>query len=176
MVLLEVDVKNNHSCHTGNVCVFEIDNLVIYAGGWRRCGGWTKLSPFPQIAIGPSEVMQITKQKDHICKFINMNWPDFGLPCVEDGFWLSLVQEIEANSIKNISCQCMGGHGRTGTQLAILGYLLKDKGCISHASTVFSLVMYIRSIYCDCAVETVEQQEYIAKVLCIPIGDTLQFR
>ena len=87
-------------------------------------------------------------------------------------FWLALVEDFKSNDIKTVLCSCMGGHGRTGVQLCILAHLMlpKEQHTWQDAS---QLVTHIRSVYCNHAVEGKSQQQYIADVLEIPMGESL---
>ena len=78
--------------------------------------------------------------------------------------------DIKEFNIKVISTQCAGGHGRTGVQLAILAHYLipteqhtwKDAG---------ELIEWVREQHCTHAVEAKSQQQYIADVCEIPLGE-----
>ena len=39
-------------CHTGNVLVASPQGINIYAGGSSRSGGWWRMLPYPDLAIG----------------------------------------------------------------------------------------------------------------------------
>ena len=172
-------------CHSGNPVVFTIGEVTVYAGGHSRDGGWHRMSPLPDLALGPAQVMDrgdaTTVPDGFTCRdgigksshMISIDWPDFGIPQdVGGGFWLALVDDIKRLGIKSVSTQCVGGHGRTGVQLAILGYLMGDAECLKQPNA-HALIKYVRSIYCDHAVETGKQQEYVAQCCGIPVGDTL---
>lgn len=88
---------------------------------------------------------------------IDLNWPDMGVPySATKELWQHLVDMIPQDSV--IVATCMGGHGRTGSFIAILAGLLdglKGKKAIDT----------VRKNYCECAVETSGQEEYICKIL-----------
>ena len=46
-----------HTCHTGQRKVIEVGGLELYAGGRNRNGGWQKMQPLADLAMGPSETM-----------------------------------------------------------------------------------------------------------------------
>ncbi|MAN62076.1 MAG: hypothetical protein CMI60_09025 [Parvibaculum sp.] len=174
------------NCHTGNPVVFTIDGVVIHAGGHSRNGGWHRMSPMPDLAIGPAQVMDNSRATvvpdGFSCRgnigggspqIISIDWPDFSIPQdVHRDFWLALVADIKRLGIKTVSTQCVGGHGRTGVQLCILGYLMGDAECLKQPDAA-ALTEYVRSIYCHHAVEGKSQQTYIAEVLQIPEGESL---
>ena len=173
-------------CHTGNPVVFEIDGVTIHAGGHTRNGGWHRMTPMPDLAIGPAQVMENSRATvvptGWSCQgyigggtpqIISIDWPDFSIPQdVHREFWLALVADIKAQGIKTVSTQCVGGHGRTGVQLCILGYLMGDAGCLKQPDAA-SLIEHVRDLYCHHAVEGKSQQNYVAEVLQIPEGKSL---
>lgn len=57
------------------------------------------------------------------------------------------------NDGRKVHCGCIGGHGRTGTFLAALAALSGEKDAIE----------YVRAHYCDKAVETPEQVDFLVK-------------
>ena len=59
-----------------------------------------------------------------------------------------------ARSGQNIEVGCLGGHGRTGTALACLAVLT--------GHPALGAVAWARSHYCSKAVETPEQEAFIA--------------
>jgi|8_EtaG_2_1085327.scaffolds.fasta_scaffold00901_16 protein-tyrosine phosphatase len=175
------------NCHTGNPLVFETsDGIRIYAGGNTRNGGWMQMKPRPDLAIGPQGVIRTARKFDVIpdgftCvnhvqaidtpHIIELEWPDFSIPSnVGREFWVSLVADIKTKGIKSISCQCMGGHGRTGVQLAILAHLMIEKKNQTWKDAG-ELIQWVRDSYCSHAVEAQSQQEYIATVCQIPHGE-----
>jgi len=181
-------------CHHGQNIVFTTaSGINVYGGGRNRGGGWWKTTPMVQLAIGPSETMKPFNGKvlsgstvvpdgwscDQFVGridpplIISMDFPDFGVPQVEDYFWYALVDDIHEHNIKSVSTQCAGGHGRTGVQLAILFYLLNDDMVRSTITSASQLIEHIRDLHCHHAVETNEQQKYIARVLDIEVGESV---
>ena len=171
-------------CHTGNPLVFEVDGIKVFGGGHSRNGGWHRMSPRPALALGPAQVMDDSRTvvpagfscAQHIgggTHIISIDWPDFSIPQdVSRDFWVALVDDIRKQGITTVSTQCVGGHGRTGVQLCILGHLLGDEACLAQPDAA-ALIKHVRDIYCTHAVETDSQQLYIANTLGIPVGDSL---
>lgn len=96
--------------------------------------------------------------KLEIPKRIRITWPDYAIPRIKKPIWVSLAKSIiKENSPIFIACQ--GGHGRTGSALAILGGLL---GCYDKDADP---VLVVRTKYCDHAVETQTQIDYVEKIL-----------
>ena len=177
------------SCHTGHNLIFKTqDGIEVWGGGRNRSGGWHLMNPLPQLAIAPSETLGANKMdsgtdvpegwscEQHLTNgspplFVSLDWPDFSIPKVNKYFWYALVDDIHEHNIKVISTQCAGGHGRTGTQLAILAHLLLPTE--EHAWTdAGQLIEWVREQHCTHAVETKNQQQYIAEVCDIPHGDS----
>lgn len=88
---------------------------------------------------------------------ISVDWPDMGVPKLGLAEW-TLIAKAIARTNRPLFIACMGGHGRTGTALAILGCLL---GAIPKGTDPVDAV---RKLYCDKAVETLGQCQYIAKL------------
>jgi hypothetical protein len=69
----------------------------------------------------------------------------------------------------------MGGHGRTGIQLACLRWFLATEEERKEWPDAHTLIMAIRKPYCDKAVEADKQQAYVAQMCGIPNGPILGF-
>lgn len=176
------------NCHTGNVTVIEEQGVTVYGGGTNRNGGWHTMAEVPDLALGPRGVMRSVHYNDIIpdgwkCAnafiaqqvpiLIEIDWPDFSVPNnLGKEFWLALIDDIKEKGIKTVSCQCMGGHGRTGVQLSILMHYLtpEDKRTWSDAA---DLVMEVRRRMCEHCVESKSQQTYIAEVCDLPEGESV---
>ena len=152
------------------------------------------MNPLPDVAIGPSEIVSKghkqlagvgdhqfpkgwkasnTQASDIPTAVFSIDWPDYSIPTgLGREFWLALVEDIYTKGVKTISCQCMGGHGRTGVQLAILMHYLtpKDKRTWKDAA---DLVMEVRKRMCEHCVESKSQQKYIAEVCDLPEGESV---
>ena len=185
-------------CHKGVNLVFTThDGIEVYAGGSSRNGGWWLMENPPDLAMGPdTEVLKGMPSKNGTrgletaswpCmgeievvippkNILAMDFPDFNVP--EDlgkEFWEQLVVDIRKNKVKTIHCMCMGGHGRTGVQLAILRYLFATEKEREDWKSAYDVVKAIRGPYCDKAVEATKQQQYVADMCGIPAGEALSF-
>lgn len=169
-------------CHTGNPVVFEAMGVKVHAGGHSRNGGWHRMDPTPDLAMGPAQVMdkgsRATTCPEHftcaahvqVPPIISIDWPDFDIPQdIGRDWWLALVADIKRTGVKSVSTQCVGGHGRTGVQLAILAHLMGA----TEQPDANALIKWVRSNYCSHAVETFPQQEYVAECCDIPVGERL---
>ena len=175
-------------CHNGNPLVFKTGDTSVYAGGTNRDGGWHRMQPMPQLAMGPIGVIRSAKTRDILPEgwsssslaiggatpiVIEIDWPDYGIPNnLQGNWWKALVQDIKEKNITSISTQCMGGHGRTGVQLAILAHLLIPKN-ERKWKDVNELVTWVRTKFCSHAVESKSQQTYISEVCGLPEGDSV---
>ncbi len=173
-------------CHTGNPVVFVADGITVHGGGNMRNGAWQNMDSVPDVAIGPEGVLQTRSIRDSVpmgwsCadafnktklpKFVVIDWPDYSIPTnAGKEFWVALVNDLREHDVKTVSCSCAGGHGRTGVQLCILAHLMLDE---KQWEDVAGLIDHIRSVYCTHAVETHEQQLYIADVTGLEPGENL---
>ena len=175
---------SKNGCHSGNPVVFEIDGITVYAGGHSRQGGYHMMEVMPDLAIGPRQVMESSSKTQVPDGFgcsnyigganpkymISIDWPDFGIPQdVGIDFWTTLIHDIKRLDIKTISTQCVGGHGRTGVQLAIFAHML---GATKQVDA-YSLIKWVQSQYCSHAVETAGQQQYVAEMCGLPMGESM---
>lgn len=92
-----------------------------------------------------------------------INWKDGGVPDFTRSQWDALILDLSA--IKGrVYIHCMGGHGRTGTALAILLGLTK--------AIKKDPLQWLRKNYCMESVETMTQIDYIkslgVKTNCMP--------
>jgi len=85
----------------------------------------------------------------------HLDWPDFGVPAdaAQVGAALSVVLD-RARAGERVEIGCLGGHGRTGTALACLAIMT------GHAPV--GAVTWVRANYCADAVETAEQEAFVA--------------
>ncbi len=184
---------SKHNCHTGQEPIFtSADGITFYGGGKNRSGGWHKMSPLPDLAMGPSETMHggVTSKDDTIVPdgfscakfigssepeplFIHLDFPDFGIPASPALFWYALVDDIREHQLTRVSVQCAGGHGRTGVQLCIFRYLTATEEERASYTSAADLIEWVRDAHCHHAVETNGQQQYIADVCDLPVGKAM---
>jgi protein-tyrosine phosphatase len=84
----------------------------------------------------------------------HVEWPDFSVPdrrVLGDALDALLVR---ARAGERVEVGCYGGHGRTGTALACLAVLAGSRAA--------NAVAWVRSNYCEQAVETDEQAAFVA--------------
>jgi protein-tyrosine phosphatase len=84
-----------------------------------------------------------------------LDWPDFGVPddaAPVDTALRALLDRARAG--ERVEIGCLGAHGRTGTALAGLAVL--------SGQPASEAVGWVRDNYCERAVETAEQEAFVA--------------
>jgi hypothetical protein len=85
----------------------------------------------------------------------HVDWPDFGIPADRAAMLEALADVVtRAGAGEVVELGCLGGHGRTGTALACLAVLA---GLADDQDPV----EWVRSTYCERAVETDEQAAFV---------------
>lgn len=85
----------------------------------------------------------------------HVDWPDFGVPADPERLRSALAEVLErARRGETVEIGCLGGHGRTGTALACLAVLA--------GTPPEDAVAWVRSNYCEKAVETDAQERLVA--------------
>lgn len=164
---------SKEECHTGTIEVFsDPDTKVPYFGG-----GTTRDLVIYEghliVAMTSVDVETVKLYNFEAPRLIRNNnpvvrisWPDYDIPALERDFWLDLIDVINEEWLKKritgVTCCCVGGHGRTGTALAILAGL--TGACISDP------VLFVREHYCKKVVESESQIKYIEEMTGIPIN------
>ena len=84
----------------------------------------------------------------------HLRWVDFGVPDASE-LRVALRDVVQrAHRGERVEVGCLGGHGRTGTALACLAVLA--------GTPPEEAVAWVREVYCEKAVETDEQREFVA--------------
>jgi hypothetical protein len=87
----------------------------------------------------------------------HLEWPDLGLPAQPAAIVPDLHDLLDrARSGQRVEIGCLGGHGRTGTALGWLAVLTGEPSQ--------SAVSWVRANYCPLAVETQEQEGFVARL------------
>lgn len=120
-----------------------VDVGVYLAGGWQQ--GAALVTPGLEVPWG----------QDPMTKGVYVDWPDMGVPKNMD-LLMSIAQWVLDESKKGVRFEvgCQGGHGRTGTFLALL--------LILQGATPPDAVAYVRKEHCDRAVESASQLSWLA--------------
>lgn len=86
----------------------------------------------------------------------HLDWPDFGVPESTASTTTALQSLLEkARAGQRVEVGCLGGHGRTGTALACLA--------VQAGQPADTAVDWVRTMYCRKAVETPEQETFVAR-------------
>ncbi len=121
--------------------------------GFYLDGGWLwKLTGIAGIGIG------LTNESSYYdWPFMVIKWPDMGT--LEDDDMTNILSYLKGKleAKESIEIGCIGGHGRTGTLLAMLRVYIGGMGAKESIES-------IRKDYCDHAVESKKQVEAIYKV------------
>ena len=138
-----------------NSILIESKKITLY-GIPRACLDYEKNSPIV--------LLQDYSFPDHSLKtpwgFI-VNWVDFGLPKGKYNldFWRCFLDDLlipQTGPDKSITVACTGAHGRTGTLLSIFLHIL--------APHILDPVLWLRDNYCERAVESQEQVNYLSSL------------
>lgn len=163
-------------CHDGNVEILKVGKGILYAGGWSRGAA------YPDIAIdltgtseprrmevevfGPNIFRPFLKVIRPDTSWLKLPVKDYGVPDYKLYEWQVLADILYTKMDKygkEVLIACQGGHGRTGMVVSIMGYLLGGDEWKENP------IKYLRSIYCEKAVETAGQERYVYKTLGLDI-------
>jgi hypothetical protein len=101
-------------------------------------------------------IPELQEFEDYNCPYteIQLDWPDYGVVNLPKEFWIKLLKHLEDNKLRMLVL-CLGGHGRTGTALAVMMTMALDY-------TPDQAINWIRRHYCDHAIETKGQADYVS--------------
>ena len=138
--------------HKGNVLIFEQGNLRVYGGGSSRGASLIPGGLIIDLAgfLFEDDVKVSGFSCPHLLAYtsprsIVIPWRDGKTLSWPRGAWKGLVEDLQAEAKKHpleVLVACMGGHGRTGTALAILSHWA---GVIPPGKDP---IQWLRSIYC----------------------------
>ncbi len=162
------------SCHNGPKLVFTKAGLSVYGASESEAQAnvWefdlvismTRISTGINVDKCKLQSASFKRLVQKAPEVLSLDWPDMGVPSLGKAFWVELARILtkkgldrarSGNSYK-VMVHCMGGHGRTGTALAILMGLLTDREG--------DLVDIIQTEYCNHSVETERQIRYVELV------------
>ncbi len=88
----------------------------------------------------------------------HLDWPDYGVPPDREAVVAALTDLLErARSGERVEVGCYGAHGRTGTALAAMAILC--------GTDPDDAVAWVRTAYCERAVETDDQAAFARTLL-----------
>ena len=150
--------KNNTGGTTkanwAKTCSHKHDEIKLYDGTSIFCSSVRVADPEnkPDFGLYADYIWSPTWRNEFI------NWPDYGIP---KDTAMSLVQIYEAyyraTQGNMVEIGCIGGHGRTGTILAVM-QIAASNGAV----TADEAIKFVRKEYCDHAIESAVQEWYIA--------------
>jgi len=164
------------SCHWGNIEVFAWEHIRFWGGGLLRGGhpiaggvviqltDYIEQWPAPKVWGRGLSGLEDWKQRWADFTLVHIPIVDYGVPSWPREFWEELLEVLytEGETRKqrgepplDVVVLCGGGHGRTGMVLAIFYGLChpdSDPGAV------------VRARYCERAIETEEQIEYIREI------------
>ncbi len=84
----------------------------------------------------------------------HLDWPDYGVPD-DKALVVDVLESLlhRARTGERVEIGCYGGHGRTGTALAVLAILCGE--------APDEAVGWVRTTYCERAVETEDQEAFV---------------
>lgn len=162
------------NCHKGNKPVFDIalsdkTYITVYgAGSYRDANYWQDNIILLQLANNYDADIEVLGMPDTFnlesinTPRIRIEWKDGGVPYLDREVWDKILLTIKAQK-KDVLVSCIGGHGRTGTALAILAAL--SGACKEDEDPI----EFVRDIYCKYAVEKKIQCEYVEDIIGRPV-------
>jgi len=158
-------------CHEGNVFVFNIGNVKIHGGGSSH-----KYKPFHADilvdTLGTFDNEALPARTAALFPTLVSLWPIVFPLRVTDGCapswtkmeWEAFITDLKAiGDPKDLLVFCIGGHGRTGTILSVLvGLIHPEYG---------DPVKWVRDNYCEKAVESKKQIDYVQNITGIEIKE-----
>lgn len=100
-------------------------------------------------------IPELSKWNDWSCPYqeLQMDWPDYCPVDLPKQFWVDLLHHLETSK-KRMLVFCLGGHGRTGTAIAVMM-------CLSLGYKPEDAIAWVRKNYCSHAIESKAQENYI---------------
>jgi ClpX C4-type zinc finger len=124
-----------------------VDGTVVWAVSWHGAAPYER-DDTPDFGLYLDDRWSPPWPHAHI------DWPDFGVPADREAATAALADLLaRARAGRRVEVGCLGGHGRTGTALALLAVLADAPPA--------GAVAWVRSAYCAKAVETAEQAAYV---------------
>lgn len=168
---MKANHTHNSKCsHDGATKVISVKKTKLWAGsrddllrrsGWKlviSAVGYTDFTKSPLSGTKAAHALlpeAVFAWEPPPC--LGIDWPDRGIPTLNRAWWIEVAEALRAIN-GNVGLCCFGGHGRTGTMLAILAGLL---GRVKKGACP---VAWVRAAYCKAAVESDAQLDYIEYV------------
>lgn len=159
----------NKCTHYGNVEIFRRGEGALYAGGVTRGaradGGMVVIDltggdMIHEHSTGTSMPQVFASIQRLSVDYVSLPITDFAVPRSKftNRFWRRFATEIDGvlQSGRDVLVCCQGGHGRTGMVVSILAALIVG---------IKEPIEWLRSVYCQEAVETENQERYVTAVI-----------
>lgn len=161
-------------CHDSSQPILTLGKATVYAGGSRDldiCDDWSLVVNFSGYSDN-SPFAHAWGQAGKLCKGfmkamdlqyqylpeLEIYWGDGKAPELTLDEWKALITDISKVKGK-VFLHCVGGHGRTGTALAVIAHLT-NMNYGDHEG----IVQFLRASYCEKIVETTKQTEYLKSI------------
>lgn len=134
--------------------------VYLYSSWWWYGSNDKAVKLSPDFKTQPAWMKKVkqdkTKKEPLFTQQVILDWPDFNvpseaLPMVDIVQWM--LQQMEAG--KKFETACMGGHGRTGTMLALL--------LVAQGMPPGSAIARVRKHHCSKGIENEKQGRYVAE-------------
>lgn len=153
------------NCRHPKGSIFKIGKTNIYASSvldieqrdWALiidCSGFLKSASVPPLLHGPNTEGTQFNFKKFFYDILSLPWQDLSSPLIKVSFWKYLTKNLPKG---DVAICCTGGHGRTGTALAAILMVARNKNADN-------AINWIRKQYCNNAVETESQINYLMKL------------
>ena len=159
-------------CHNGPVDVMKIGQVTIWAGSRKEMlfEKWDLHIQLSDDYFSRSNTDIVSANGDALAflpvaltkpekrPVLTLRWDDYGDIDIPEDWWKNLVEYFHTvKEPMDVGIYCLGGHGRTGTALSILGAL-------SGASEGYDPVGWVRRNYCQECVESNAQLNYVEEM------------
>lgn len=137
---------------------FQIPGTVrrmVYASSWSATPLHRHEDDIPDVGCYLDKCWMPTENFAYV-----VGWTDYGVPTIPDVDVIRTARFIldHAEDGEAVEVGCMGGHGRTGSFLAILALVANPRMPAKQA------IDYVRDNYCYHAIETKKQEIYIRRI------------
>ncbi len=170
--------KTEPPCHIGPCYITTIGNVDFYAGSALEVkdnddGYFDLIISLGHKLTQHSKTIEVMETNSELVESIMpeelfdvpatpricMKWEDHSVPLMDRKWWVDFFEAFSRVKVSmKVGVHCVGGHGRTGTFMAILGNYAGElqKG--------EDPVQWIRDVYCHKAVESKSQLDYVEKI------------
>jgi hypothetical protein len=118
----------------------------------------------PDIMMSPGFIVPWAERLSIPINTVKLDWPDYKTPTLP----IELLQDVlewavqEAATGVGVEVGCMGGHGRTGTMLALLA--------VTNGADPITAHECVKQLYCKHAIESESQAKYIGRYYNVMTG------